>query len=55
VIMEAQNEEEIRLEENPEQGPTREPGQNSEGSSATQVLETMRKPHCGTASFQGRQ
>jgi hypothetical protein len=36
------NEEEIRLEENPNQGPPKEPGQNSEGSSATQVLETMR-------------
>jgi hypothetical protein len=40
--MAAQNEEEIRLEENPDQGPPREPGKNSEGSSATQVLETMR-------------
>jgi hypothetical protein len=42
VIMAAQNEEEIRLEENPEQGPPKEPRQNSEGSSTTQVLETMR-------------
>jgi predicted ATP-dependent serine protease len=40
--MAAQNEEEIRHEENPNQGPPKEPGQNSEGSSATQVLETMR-------------
>jgi hypothetical protein len=42
VIMATQNEEEIRLEENPEKGPTREPGQNNEGSFSTQVLETMR-------------
>jgi len=40
--MATKNEEEIRLEENPEQGPTREPGCNSDGSSTTQVLETMR-------------
>jgi hypothetical protein len=42
VIMAAQNEEEIRLEENLDQGPPGEPRQNSEGSSTTQVLETMR-------------
>ena len=40
--MEAQNEEDIKLEENPDQGPPKEDGYNSEGSSATQVLETMR-------------
>jgi hypothetical protein len=40
--METQNEEDIRLEENPEKGPTRDPRNNSEGSSAIQVLETMR-------------
>jgi hypothetical protein len=42
VIMEAQNEEAIRLQENLEQGTNREPRQNSEGSSTTQVLETRR-------------
>jgi hypothetical protein len=42
VIMATQNEEEIRLEENPDQGPPKEPRQNNEGSSTTQVLETMR-------------
>jgi hypothetical protein len=40
--METWNEEEVKLVENPEQGPTREPVQSSEGSSATQVLETMK-------------
>jgi hypothetical protein len=40
--MAAQNEEEIILEENPDQGPPKEPGQNNEGISVTQVLETMR-------------
>jgi hypothetical protein len=40
--MATQNEEEIRLEANPEQGLPKEPRKNSEGSSATQVLETMR-------------
>jgi hypothetical protein len=40
--METQNEEEIILEENPDQGSPREPRKNSEGSSATQVLKTMR-------------
>jgi len=39
--MATQNEEEIRLEENLEQGPPKEPGKNSEGSSSTQFLETM--------------
>jgi predicted ATP-dependent serine protease len=42
VIMEAQNEEEIRLEENPDQGLLKNLGRTSEGSSTTQVLETMR-------------
>jgi hypothetical protein len=37
-----QNEEEIRLEDNPDQGPPKEPTQNNEGISSTQVLETMR-------------
>jgi len=40
--MEAENDEEIRLGENPEQGPSKQPGQNKEGSSTTQVLEKMR-------------
>jgi hypothetical protein len=42
VIMGAQNEVEIRLEENPEQRPPEEQRQNSDGSSPTEVLETMR-------------
>jgi hypothetical protein len=42
VIMAAQNEAEIRLEENPEQRPPEEQRQNSDGSSPTEVLETMR-------------
>jgi len=42
VIMAAQNEEEIRLEENLDQGPLNEHVHNNEGSSATHVLETMR-------------
>jgi hypothetical protein len=40
--METQNEEEIRLEENPNQGPLKELGHNNEGISTTQILETMR-------------
>jgi hypothetical protein len=40
--MEAQNEEEIRLQENRNQGPPKEPRQNSEGISSTQVLETIK-------------
>jgi hypothetical protein len=40
--MSAQNEEEIRPEENPNQGLPKEPGHNNEGSSTTQVLETMK-------------
>jgi hypothetical protein len=39
--MVTQNEEEIRLEENPDKGPPKEPGNNSEGILDTQVLETM--------------
>jgi len=33
--MAAQNKEEIRIEENPDKGPPKEPGQNSDGSSTT--------------------
>jgi len=40
--METQNEEEIRLEENLDQGLPKELGYNSEESSSTQVLETMK-------------
>ena len=40
--MSAHNEEEIRLEENHTQGITKEPRHNIEGSSTTQVLETMK-------------
>jgi len=40
--MSVQNEEEIRSEENPNQGHPKEPGHNNEGSSTTQVLETMK-------------
>jgi predicted ATP-dependent serine protease len=42
VIMASQNEEEIRLEENPNQGLPKEPRHNNKGSSTTQVLETTR-------------
>ena len=40
--MAAQNDAEIRMEGNPEQGPHGDPRQNSEGISPTEVLETMR-------------
>jgi hypothetical protein len=40
--MSTHNEEEIRPEENPNQGLPKEPEHNSEGISATQVLETMK-------------
>jgi hypothetical protein len=40
--METQNEEEIIIEENIDQGPPKEPGHNNEGRFSTQVLETMR-------------
>jgi hypothetical protein len=42
VIMAAQNEAEIRLEENPEKRPPEEQRQNNDESSPTEVLETMR-------------
>jgi hypothetical protein len=38
VIMASQNEEEITLEENPNQGLPKEPRHNNKGSSTTQVL-----------------
>jgi hypothetical protein len=41
--MSAHNEEEIIFEENHNQGLPKEPRHNSEGISATQVLETMNK------------
>jgi hypothetical protein len=40
--MAAQEGAEIRVEENLQQGPTGTPRQNSDGSSPTEVLETMR-------------
>jgi hypothetical protein len=40
--MAAQDEAEIRLEENPEQRPPEDQRQNSDRSSPTEVLETMR-------------
>jgi hypothetical protein len=40
--MASQEGEEIRMEGNPKQGPPRDPRQNSDGSSPTEVLETMR-------------
>jgi hypothetical protein len=40
--MAAQDDAEIRMEGNPEQGPHGDPRQNSDGSSPTEVLETMR-------------
>ena len=40
--MEAQEGAEIKMEENPQQGAPRDPRQNSDGSSPTEVLETMR-------------
>jgi hypothetical protein len=40
--MAAQEGAEIKMEENSEQGPPRDPRQNSDGSSPTEVLETMR-------------
>jgi hypothetical protein len=40
--MAAQDDAEIRMGENPQQGPPRDPRQNSDGSSPTEVLETMR-------------
>jgi hypothetical protein len=42
LIMAAQDEAEIRLEGNPEQRPPEDQRQNSDGSSPTEVLETMR-------------
>jgi len=42
VIMEAHNEEEIKIEENLDQGPPKEPRHNNEGISTTKVLEIMR-------------
>jgi hypothetical protein len=42
LIMAAQDEAEIRLEENPGQRPPEDQRQNSDGSSPTEVLETMR-------------
>ena len=40
--MVAQEGAEIRVEENPQQGPPGDPRQNSDGSSPMDVLETMR-------------
>jgi hypothetical protein len=40
--MAAQEGAEIRMEGNPQQGPPGDPRQNSDGSSPTEVLETMR-------------
>ena len=42
MIMSTENEEEIRPEGNPNQGLPKESGHNSEGISATQILETMK-------------
>jgi hypothetical protein len=42
VIMATQNEKEITLEKNLDQGLPKEPRHNIEGSSSTKVLETMR-------------
>jgi hypothetical protein len=42
LIMAAQNDAEIRMEGNPEQEPHGDPRKNSDGSSPTEVLETMR-------------
>jgi hypothetical protein len=42
LIMEAQEGVEISMEGNPQQGPPRDPRQNSDGSSLTELLETMR-------------
>jgi hypothetical protein len=42
VIMAAQNEEEIRIEENPEQRPPEDQRKNNDGCSPIEVLETMR-------------
>ena len=42
MIMATQNEAEIRLKENPEKRPPEDPRQNSDESSPTKVLETMR-------------
>jgi len=41
LIMEAQEGVEIRMEENPQQGPPRDPRKNNDGSSLMEVLETM--------------
>ena len=40
--MSSPNEDEIRPEENPNQGLPKELGNNNKGSSSTQVLETMK-------------
>jgi hypothetical protein len=40
--MASQDDEEIRMGENPQQGPPVDPRQNSDRSSPTEVLETMR-------------
>jgi hypothetical protein len=42
LIMATQDEAEIRLEENPEKRPPEDQRQNNDGSSPTEVLETMR-------------
>jgi hypothetical protein len=42
LIMAAQDDAEIRLDGNPEQRPPEDPRQNSDRSSPTEVLETMR-------------
>ena len=42
LIMAAQEGAEIKMEEDPQQGPLADPRHNSDGSSPTEVLETMR-------------
>jgi hypothetical protein len=42
LIMEAQEGVEIRMEGNLQQGPPRDPRQNSDGNSPMELLETMR-------------
>jgi len=40
--METQYQKNIKIEDNPDKGPPKECGQKNDGSSATQVLDTMR-------------
>jgi hypothetical protein len=53
--MAAQEGAEIRMEENPQQGPPRYMRQNSDGSSPIEFLETMRSLIVELQVFQGRQ